>query len=219
MASYSSLAVSTEKVPPLTPAGQRRAAARQSILTGARELITENGFAAAQMSLIAVRAGVGVGSIYQHFPSRAELFAEVYRSVAAHEFDVVESAVAAATGGHVDRIAIAVQTFCTRALLAERFAYALLVEPAEAAVEEHRLAFREGYRILFARLIADGIEEGGLPAQDVDISAAAVLGIMTETLVLPLRDQHEMNTPEDLVRQVVALCLAAVTAVSTTTER
>ncbi|GAA5149522.1 TetR/AcrR family transcriptional regulator [Pseudonocardia eucalypti] len=196
-----------------TAARQRRAAAREAILTATREVIAETGFPDAQVSVIAHRAGVAVGSIYQHFPSRAELFAEMYRQVAGHEYDVVKQA--AADGGSAsERIATAVRTFCTRALRAGRFAHTLLVEPTEPAVDEHRLAFREGYRRLFARLITDGIAEGELPTQDAEISSAAVLGIMTETLVRPLGETGPMKQPEKLVRQVVQLSLAAIGATS-----
>jgi len=195
-----------------TPAAQRRSAARDGILSAARELIADEGFTRTQISLIAVHAGVGVGSIYQHFPSRAELFAEIYRDVASHEFDIVEKAVAASTGGPDTRIAVAIATFCTRALRAGRFAYALLVEPVEPAVDEHRLAFREGYRRLFARLLAEAVELAELPPQDVQVSAAAVLGIMTETLVRPLGDRGRGADTDELVQKVVGLCLAAVGA-------
>lgn len=193
-----------------TPAQQRRAAAREAVLCAAREVISETGFPDAQVSVIARRAGVAVGSIYQHFSSRAELFAEMYQNVAGREFEVVEKA--AAGGNSADeRIATAVRTFCTRALRAGRFAHTLLVEPTEPSVDEHRLAIRESYRRLFARLITEGIASGELPEQDAEISSAAVLGIMTETMVRPLIDER-LDAPDRLVRQIVALALAAVGA-------
>jgi AcrR family transcriptional regulator len=196
----------------LTAAQARRVAARDSILRAARELITEDGFAGAQVSLIAVRAGVGVGSIYKHFPSRAELFAEIYRDVAAREFAHVQTAVAEADGGAGPRIAAAVATFCARALRGGRFAYALLVEHSEPDVDEHRLAFREGYRTLFREVLDQGIDDGEIPDQDTDTAAAALLGIMTETLVRPLADRDQKTDAQSLIRQVVNLCLATVQA-------
>jgi AcrR family transcriptional regulator len=196
----------------LTAAQARRAAARDSILAATRSLIADGGFSAAQMSLIAHHAGVGVGSIYQHFPSRADLFAEIYRTVAAREFEKVNAAVSAADASATARIAAAIATFCTRALRGGRFAHALLVEHGEPAVDEHRLAFREGYRSLFKDLLEAGIERREIPPQDTDTSAAALLGIMTETLVLPLGEQSGKKDPSVLAEQIVALCLAAIQA-------
>jgi AcrR family transcriptional regulator len=205
------------------PASQRRrAAARESILAAARALIAEEGFGGAQMSLIALRARVGVGSIYKHFESREELFAEIYSEVAAREFEHVEAAAAAIPEGATARIGAAVATFCTRALRAGRFGYAMLVEHSEPSVDTHRLAFREGYRRLFAQLLAEAIADGEIPDQDADTSAAALLGIMTETLVRPLGEAATSNsktranrTAKDadrLVAHVVALCQAAIQA-------
>ena len=196
----------------LTAAQARRVAARDAILAATRALIAEDGFSGAQMSLIAVRAGVGVGSIYKHFPSRADLFAEIYRDVAAREFGRVQAAVAATDGGASSKIAEAVSTFGARALRGGRFAHALLVEHSEPDVDEHRLAFREGYRALFRELLDEGIAQGEIPAQDTDTSAAALLGIMTETLVRPLGELSEKRAPDTLTAQVVTLCLAAVQA-------
>ena len=196
----------------LTAAQARRVAARDAILAATRALIAEDGFSGAQMSLIAVRAGVGVGSIYKHFPSRADLFAEIYRDVADREFGRVQAVVAATDGGASSKIAAAVSTFCARALRGGRFAHALLVEHSEPDVDEHRLAFREGYRALFRELLHEGIAQGEIPAQDTDTSAAALLGIMTETLVRPLGELSEKRAPDTLTAQVVTLCLAAVQA-------
>ena len=202
----------TRAAPPekLTAAQARRVAARDSILRAARELIAEDGFTGAQMSMIALRAGVGVGSIYKHFPSRAELFAEIYRGVAAQEFAHVQDAVARTDGGAGPRIAAAVATFCTRALRAGRFAYALLVEHSEPDVDEHRLAFREGYRALFRELLDEGVGDDEIPPQNTDTTAAALLG-PTESLVRPLAGRDEEN-PQILIEQVVDLCLAMVQA-------
>ncbi len=197
---------------PATPAQLRRHAAREAMVAAARDLIAEVGFGGAQMSLIALRAGVGVGSIYRHFPSRAELFAQVYRDVANHEFDLVRTAVAGADGGATAQIGVAVATFCTRALRAGRFAHALLVEHTEPSVAEDRLAFREGYRKLFRDLLENGVRSGEIPPQNVDTSAAALLGIMTETLVRPLGDDSLAAGARGLVAEVVVLCLAAIGA-------
>ncbi len=197
---------------PATPAQLRRQAAREAVVAAARDLIAEVGFGGAQMSLIALRAGVGVGTIYTHFPSRAELFAQVYRDVASHEFERVQAAVAGADGGAAARIRVAVATFCTRALRAGRFAHALLVEHTEPSVAEDRLAFREGYRKLFRDLLEDGVSSGEIPPQDVDTSAAALLGIMTETLVRPLGDGSVADGACGLVGEVVVLCLTAIGA-------
>jgi AcrR family transcriptional regulator len=61
----------------------RQAAARRRILEAARVVLAEQGFAAAQVAVVASVADVATGSIYRHFPSKASLFAEMLRAVCA----------------------------------------------------------------------------------------------------------------------------------------
>lgn len=53
------------------PKGERT---RQAILDAAYRLIIEQGYAATSMRQIAERAGLALGSIYNHFSSKAEVF-------------------------------------------------------------------------------------------------------------------------------------------------
>lgn len=58
----------------------KRADARrnyESLLTAAREAFTDEG-SAASLEDIARRAGVGIGTLYRHFPSRQDLLEAVY---------------------------------------------------------------------------------------------------------------------------------------------
>ena len=54
------------------PSAPTPAATAQRILEAARELFAEHGFDA-QMEQIASRAGVGVGTVYRHFPNKCDL--------------------------------------------------------------------------------------------------------------------------------------------------
>ena len=63
------------------PAGRKRADARRneaSVLHAAAEVFVERGVDAPVRD-IAARAGVGVATIYRHFPTRADLVVAVYR--------------------------------------------------------------------------------------------------------------------------------------------
>ena len=70
----------------------RRAETRERIVTAARELIAEGGYVAAQVAAVADRAGVAVGTVYRHFPSKSDLFAEVFREASQHEVDAMSEA-------------------------------------------------------------------------------------------------------------------------------
>lgn len=47
---------------------------KEQILTAAREIFTEEGFETATIGMIAERAGVGIGTAYNYFESKEELF-------------------------------------------------------------------------------------------------------------------------------------------------
>jgi AcrR family transcriptional regulator len=171
----------------------RRAETRARIVTGARELIAEGGYVAAQIAPVADRAGVAVGTVYRHFPSKADLFAEVFREASQHEVDAMADAVHASDGPAAERIAAGVEVFARRALAGRRLAWALLAEPVDPAVEAERLHFRHSYRDLMAEVIAEGIEDGEVPVQDVDVTAAALIGAIGETMLGPLSPTHSDN--------------------------
>ena len=135
----------------------RKAEVRGRIVGAARELIARGGYAAAQVSAVADRAGVATGTVYRHFPSKADLFAEVFRGASQREVDAMAAAAESSSGGAAERIAAGVEIFARRALRGRRMAYALLAEPVDPAVEAERLVFRRAYRDVLATVIAHGV--------------------------------------------------------------
>src|SRR5690625_630108 len=72
---------STDRTESPAPARARRSDARrneQALLDAAARVFAESGIDA-PVRVIAAEAGVGMGTIYRHFPSRAELVVAVYR--------------------------------------------------------------------------------------------------------------------------------------------
>jgi AcrR family transcriptional regulator len=64
----------TEEPPPPMPGQERRkAATRQRILAAAQTLFGEHGYAETSVEDIAVAAGLGIRTIYLHFPSKAAI--------------------------------------------------------------------------------------------------------------------------------------------------
>src|SRR5829696_9293707 len=120
---------------------RRQAQTRAAIVDAALAQVAEGGYASAGVQAVATRAGVATGSVYRHFGSKAELFAEVFRRAAHREVEAMRAA-AAGAGPAPDRLARAVDAFARRALRGRRLAWALLAEPVDPAVEAERLAFR-----------------------------------------------------------------------------
>lgn len=190
----------------------RKAATRERIVLAARELIAHGGYAEAQVAAVADRAGVATGTVYRHFPSKADLFAEVFRNASQHEVDaVIDAASANGEETATERIASAVEVFARRALRGHRLAWALIAEPVDPAVEAERLVFRRAYRDAFAAVIADGVAAGELPQQDPILAAAALVGAIGEALVGPVSPTAGSHDPESVIASLKDFCLRSVT--------
>lgn len=163
----------------------RAAAARERVVAAALEQLAEGGYASASMVAVARRAGVATGSVYRHFPSKGDLFAEAFRRASQREVDVLV-ALGHRTMPVPARLAAWVEAFVHRALAEPVRAYALIAEPVDPAVEAERLTFRRAYADLFARALRDAMASGELPEADADLAAAAIVGALAEALLGPL---------------------------------
>ncbi|UGS34573.1 TetR/AcrR family transcriptional regulator [Capillimicrobium parvum] len=175
----------------------RRIAARERIVAAAHELIAAGGYREAAVAAVAARAGVATGTVYRHFPSKAELFAEVFRRASRREVEAV--AASAAEGG----VGAGVETFARRALRARRLAWALLAEPVDPAVEAERLAYRRAFRDAFAAALPGHVT-------DRELIAAALVGAIGEALVGPLSPSGPPHDEDALVAALVAFARRSI---------
>ena len=188
------------------PGAGSDAGTRERLLRAAAEVIEKGGWGAASVAAVAERAGVAVGTLYRHFPSKAELFVEVVRSISEREVGAMYLAAGKATGFGA-RFDAVVATYAGRALRNRPLAWALVYEPVDPLVDAERLAYRRTYSRYMARLLREGIEVGVLPPQDADFAAAAVVGVIAETLVGPLSPvAHDSALEPETVAAIVGLC-------------
>jgi AcrR family transcriptional regulator len=188
----------------------RRRATRERMVTAALEQVARGGYASAGIQPVAAAAGVAVGTVYRHFPSKGDLFAEVFRRASQRELDVVVEVSEPDGRSAPERVAAAVEAFCRRALAGPVLAYALLAEPVDPAVESERLRFRVGYRDAFARVLEDGVRDGELRPHDSRIVAAALVGALGESLVGPLAAPRDGGSHEVLIATLVQFCQEAL---------
>jgi len=192
----------------------RKAEAREAILAAALDQVARAGYASAGMNTVARRAGVATGTVYRHFPSKADLFAQVFQRASNRELEVLRGLAAVRDRPPAERVAACVEAFSRRALAGPVLAYAQIAEPVDPAVEAERLTLRRGYRDVFAGLLREGIEAGELPEQDVETVAAGLVGAIGEALVGPLSPAApgRLSRNEALVASLVQFCLAAIHA-------
>jgi AcrR family transcriptional regulator len=192
----------------------RKARVREGIVAAALDQVAAGGYASASVQAVATRAEVATGTVYRHFPSKSELFAEVFRRAAEHELAVLREVGSSLEAPASERIAAVVEAGARRALAGPTLAYAQIAEPVDPRVEAERLTLRRGYRDLFAELLREGVEAGELAPLDVDTAAAGLLGAISEALVGPTspvaRRQGGRGSREAFVAALVQFCLNAV---------
>jgi AcrR family transcriptional regulator len=189
----------------------RLADRRRRILEAARLVVAEQGFAAAQVAVVASIADVATGSVYRHFPSKASLFAEMLRSVCEQELAVVRAIAAEPGRRPLDRIGDSVVAFVDRALQGEGLAYAVIVEPMDPDVDRVRLEARAALAAVFAGLIEEGVAGGELEPQDAQLRGAAIVGAFLEGVVAPLAGRADVPPDREAIAlEIAQFCQAAV---------
>jgi AcrR family transcriptional regulator len=189
--------------------GESPLGTRERLLRAVADVIQEDGWRAASVAAVAERAGVAAGALYRHFPSKADLLVHVIRVVSQRELAAMRAA--AVAGDVAQRFEAVVATYARRTLKNRRLAWALVYEPVDAAVDAERLAYRLEYRAGMAALLREGIASGEIPTQDAELAAAAVVGVIAETLVGPLSPVAGDLRPEaEIVAAIVAFCRRVV---------
>ena len=163
----------------------KKAGTRQRILEECYKLVSQAGFRGVSVNAVAQRADIATGSIYRHFPSKADMVAEIFRFCTQHELQAVADA-AGRTESPIENLHAAVNQFSQRAIKGRRLAYALIAEPVDPAVEKERLAYRYAYTEIFEDVIAEGVQTGDFVAQNPAITASAIVGLLGEVLLEPL---------------------------------
>ncbi|MFF0817607.1 TetR/AcrR family transcriptional regulator [Rhodococcus sp. NPDC003318] len=188
---------------------QRRAA----LLTEATALVASGGFSAATVKAIAEKCQVSVGSVYSYFDGSADLLAAVFRVGADQELAAVRAAVDNADGA-ADRLRALVETFARRAIKGRQLAWSLLFEPVDPRIDAERLTYRASYHALTTEILRDGMASGEFPPQHLEVTAAALIGAISESLTGRLSPTHAVtaDSTDDArtVEAILRFCLHGI---------
>jgi len=201
------------------PPPPRREDTRSRLLRAGIEVLELGGYAAASVAAIAEHAGLATGTLYRHFPSKADLFVELFRAIGDAELAAMTGA-AAASRSAAEELDAVIATFAGRALSRPRVAWALVYEPLDPPVDAERVRCRRAYAARMARFVRERVERGELPDQDPDTTAAALIGGIAEALVSPLSPVAGGNAdPDAVIAALTAFCRRAVGAESAAERR
>lgn len=190
-----------------------REAAGRAILDAAGEVLLERGIDA-PMEGIAERAGVAVGTLYNHFKDRkalVEALFDHYRSLSAAE---VEAAAERHAGLPVrDQLQAMVE-----ALLARKAHFALLVKHSDRfAASRRRGEARARIGRLFGPVLERGRTEGVLAPDPDGLQPLALLGLLHA--FFPLAAEDAARFPVERVAALVVRAFLDGAAAPVTTRR
>ncbi|MCC7348491.1 MAG: TetR/AcrR family transcriptional regulator [Variibacter sp.] len=195
---------------------RRLAARRDAILKAASESAAEGGMSAVQIAPVARRAGIAAGTVYRYFPSKTDLVAALAEDLAKQELAALAAAAKAAPGP-LSALAASIATSCVRMQASRRLAFALMAEPVEPEVAIARAPYRATVAAELRRLVDAAVAGGHLPAQDTQLTTAALLGLLVEGLLGPLAPEASNATASRT--QVQTLTLLALRALGVVDAR
>jgi AcrR family transcriptional regulator len=184
------------------------------LLTSAIKIVSIRGFQALTIAAVAEEANVAIGTVYKYFESKALLCTEIFRQGSEKEVHQVQlAAFPDSPKSCKERLMNAIQVFAERAIAGHRLAYALIGEPVGPLFEIERLIYRKSYADIFDTLIAEGIEAGEFFPQDTRVTASALVGTLSETLIGPLGPTTPSTTKakqHELVKNIQQFCSRAI---------
>lgn len=186
---------------------------RDRIMRATRALIAQGGFREVTISAVARHSGLSSGAIYRYFPSKSDLYVQALIDAVDHEVEILRDIVEPPGQPAKDRLRAAIRSFSKRALKGPHLAYAFIAEPIDPQVDAGRIACRARFGEVFMSVLRDGIRRGEFPDQNVEISAACLVGAFTEALIRPVAATERPADEQQLIDSITRFCFGAVVGV------
>lgn len=188
-----------------------------AILAAAEEVLAERGAHAASVGEIAARAGVAVGTVYNHFADRTALVQALYRARREEISPRLAELLAAGQGlpfearfrqflHGVAALFERYRAFARVALETEHLRPAVTAPRAGAGGRPHAVLVRLHDCLL--ELLRLGMEQGAVPAGDPELAARVACGALRAVVQRAVAEHRPFT---DGIDQVVDLLLHGVT--------
>jgi AcrR family transcriptional regulator len=187
--------------PPRSRKAEQSEATRAALLSAARELFSEHGYAGVGTEEIVRAAGVTRGALYHHFAGKKDLFRAVYEDV---ERELVEVIAAGAAGAEnpLDVLRAGARAWLDACEDPAVQRITLLDAPSVLGWEEWReIGVKYGFGLIQGTLQA-AIDAGQLPPQPVKPLAHLILGAIDEAGLVVARADDDGQTRREVGESV-----------------
>lgn len=155
--------------PRKTPRQGRSRASYEAVLSAAAQILERQGYAGLTTNAVAERAGVSIGTLYQYFPGKEAIAAELVRRLKAQLLDDLSGAIAESQGKPLREVAAIVLNASIRhharaPVLSRELEKVEVGLPLDAEAEAVAARVTDG---LVALLEANGVARPAIAARDL----------------------------------------------------
>lgn len=191
---------------------------RGTLLTVARALFTDKGYANTATEDIVQQAGVTRGALYHHFRDKAELFQAVFEDAERELVEIVRTSVASAQAGPWQGFLIGCQAFLDACLEPAVQRIVLLDAPSVLGWETWRRIDAEYGVGLIRQSLQAAMDAGYVDPLPIDPLAHILLGALTEGAMVIARAEDVQSTRAE-VGAVVDRLLKGLKAATVTPRK
>lgn len=181
---------------------RRRARTRQKLITAARGFLQSPGYAERSIAEITEAADIGLGSFYNHFESKQELFAAAVHEVLDEHGAMLDATSPSDEPDPAQLVAVAIRSTARLVLTNPEMAQILATQGMSI------LDCDEGLMPRARRVLASGVRSGRFIDADPELLLAPIIGALLAGLHLWMRDPHAIDEQwcDDLAERLLVLC-------------
>src|SRR5581483_1301339 len=184
---------------------QRSDTTRRELLSVARGLFTDEGFASATLDDVVERAGVTKGALYHHFRDKKELFRAVFEELEMEMCNEIIAAAATAGDDVLEQMRRGVQAFLDAAADPAKQRICLVDGPSVLGWETWReIDEQYGYGLTKGILQA-AMDAGVIKQRPVEPLAHIMLAALSEAAIQVARSEDPKKATEDMSSTLWAL--------------
>lgn len=182
--------------------GRRRARTRQKLITAARGFLQSPDYAERSIAEITDAADVGLGSFYNHFESKQELFAAAVHEVLDEHGTLLDATSPSDQPDPAERVAVAIRSTARLVLTNPEMAQILATQGMSI------LDCDEGLMPRARRVLAAGVRSGRFTDVDPELLLAPIIGSLLAGLHLWMRDPDSIAEQwcDDLAERLLVMC-------------
>ncbi|BDG06424.1 TetR/AcrR family transcriptional regulator [Anaeromyxobacter oryzae] len=166
----------------------------KAILAAAEEVFAEDGLHAARVEQIAARAGVAVGTVYNHFSDKEGLLGALSRTRCEALLDRADAALAAADGRPIEeQVRAFLDALVEHARAHGRFLSALVQAGEGPARMRPSSTLLDELQARAQRVVERGLASGELRDDGARLFAAGLVGIARASILLALQGRGSFD--------------------------